>query len=134
MSITMDSKAPPRIPHFVRLPKAMFTKNRLKLNIFGLINIGLNSFNYVPYLDWWSHDANLTISFLWDHLSKVLRSGHSTHTLYLNADNCARENKNKWMFSFLCLLVHKEIFKIIEYHFLPPGHSHEKAYFTPCFS
>ena len=48
-------------------------------------------------------------------------------SLLLNADNCARENKNRWMFPFLGFLVERGYFNEIELHFLMPGHSHEKV-------
>ena len=40
-------------------------------------------------------------------------------------DNCARENKNKYVFAFCSYLINSEFFKRIEISFLPVGHTHE---------
>jgi len=39
-------------------------------------------------------------------------------------DNSWRENKNRYIFSFCCLLIHKNWVKDIFIFFLPPGHTH----------
>jgi len=61
-------------------------------------------------------------------VSKILqaRSGKPLpEVMYLQLDNTARENKNRYVFSFLSLLVQKKIFKKIKVNFLPVGHTHE---------
>ena len=45
--------------------------------------------------------------------------------LYLQLDNCAGENKNRYVFAFLSLLVAKGIFKQVYVGFLMVGHTHE---------
>uniref|UniRef100_A0A8W8JJX8 DUF7869 domain-containing protein n=1 Tax=Magallana gigas TaxID=29159 RepID=A0A8W8JJX8_MAGGI len=45
--------------------------------------------------------------------------------LYLQADNCFRENKNKFVLSFLELLVRRRIFYEVQLSFLHVGHTHE---------
>jgi hypothetical protein len=45
--------------------------------------------------------------------------------LYLQLDNCSRENKNKYLIGFCHLLVHLGVFKKIKISFLPVGHTHE---------
>jgi hypothetical protein len=105
----MDAKAPLRLPHIAYLPKNLFTKVRPKYHVFGIINYGLGIFNYTNYYDWWAGDANLVISLLWLHLCSVICAGKSLHTLYLHADNCARDNKNRWMFAFLTFLVYLDL-------------------------
>jgi hypothetical protein len=124
MSISMDGKAPILIPHIPRLAKSLFLKYHIRQQLWGLVNFGRKEYEFFPYFDWWRHDPNLTLSFFWRHLSRTLsESTDSFDVLYINADNCARENKNRWMFPFLALLVHKKYFKSIELHFLMPGHS-----------
>ena len=126
-AITIDSKAPPMIPHFARMPKGLLARRRVRYHIFGLINFGMTTFEYKTFYGWWPGDANLGISLLWSHIRGLLERGLTWDTLYLHADNCARDNKNQWMFAFLSLLVKKKIFLNVEMHFLPPGHSHEKV-------
>jgi hypothetical protein len=124
----MDAKAPLLLPHFIRLPKGCIKAQRVPYLVYGLINSGLGLMEYTTHFDHWpKHDANIAISYLWVHLRELIKKDTPRHTLYLNADNCARDNKNRWMFAFLAILVHFGIFNTIEYHFLPPGHSHEKV-------
>ena len=47
------------------------------------------------------HDSNLTINSLLRVLVDVFSAGNSLpRVLYLQLDNCFRENKNKYLFSF----------------------------------
>jgi hypothetical protein len=61
-----------------------------------------------------------------DVLSKR-NSSQYPHTLYLQLDNCSRENKNKnkYMFAYLAWLMKQKIFSLIQVSFLPTGHTHE---------
>ena len=45
--------------------------------------------------------------------------------LFLKMDNFVGDNKNKNVFAFLSLLTAKIVFDIIEFGFLPMGHTHE---------
>lgn len=57
----------------------------------------------------WPHDSNLIIEVL----SQVLYSIQSNlpPTLYLQLDNCSRENKNRYFLGFCALLIEKGMFK-----------------------
>ena len=78
MSITMDAKAPVPLPHFVRLPKGTIKTVRVPYNVFGLINFGQGQFEYYNHFDHWpKHDANICISYLWDHIRKHLVKGNN---------------------------------------------------------
>jgi hypothetical protein len=46
-------------------------------------------------------------------------------TLYLQADNCFKENKNKFVLAFCALLVLIGWFHDVYLSFLPKGHTHE---------
>lgn len=46
-------------------------------------------------------------------------------TLYLQLDNCWRENKNKYVLGLCTLLVEYGIFQKVRISFLPKGHTHE---------
>jgi hypothetical protein len=46
-------------------------------------------------------------------------------TLFIQMDNAAGENKNKYVFGFLSNLVAKGVFETIVVSFLPVGHTHE---------
>ena len=45
--------------------------------------------------------------------------------LYLELDDCGRENKNRYVLAFLALLVEEKVFEEIEIGFLMKGHTHE---------
>jgi len=129
LSISMDGKAPLLLPFLPRLAKSLFAKIRVRQQLWGLVNYGRKEYDFYPYLDWWRHDPNLTITFLWIHIKRIISEHGYTPAdiLYVNADYCARENKNRWMFPFLLLCVKKGYFKSVELNFLMPGHSHEKV-------
>ena len=56
----------------------------------------------------WPHDSNLTINVL---MKALLRMDSITDRLYLQMDNCWRENKNQCVLVFLGVLVRLDIFK-----------------------
>ena len=47
----------------------------------------------------------MTITTLLQTLAKIANDGPLPRTLLLQMDNCVRENKNKYVFGFLALLV-----------------------------
>ena len=51
-------------------------------------------------------------------------TGRLTEVLYLQVDNCTRENKNRYLFGYLELLVALGVFMEVEVSFLPVGHTH----------
>src|SRR4051812_21052559 len=44
--------------------------------------------------------------------------------LYLQLDNTARENRNRFVFAYLNMLIRRGVFKEIHVSFLPVGHTH----------
>jgi hypothetical protein len=44
--------------------------------------------------------------------------------LYLQTDNCFRENKNTYLMNYCCWLVERDVFKQVFVSFLPTGHTH----------
>ena len=78
--------------------------------------------------DHWPHGANFVVSVLHDHLSTLkeqIEPSKWPHTLYLQVDNCWRENKNTTMLCYLGLLIQFGWFKNIDMYSLAPGHTHE---------
>lgn len=65
------------------------------------------------------HDPNLTIEVL---RQTLLRVGAVPQKLYIQLDNCARENKNKALFAFCAWLVLLHVTEEVEVSFLPVGH------------
>ena len=48
-------------------------------------------------------------------------------------DNCARDNKNRWLLAFFAHLIHKRWLSSVEIYYLAPGHSHDMVD-RECFS
>ena len=73
------------------------------------------------------HDSNLSINIIIKILHSLARSNGNKlpQIFYLQADNCFRENKNKYMLAFCELLVHMNVFKEVHLSFLLVGHTHE---------
>ncbi|XP_074653607.1 uncharacterized protein LOC141907763 [Tubulanus polymorphus] len=114
------------IPHFVGpRSKEMSAAEVLKTHVTGVISHGHNFRKcYVDVLQY-KHDSNLTINILVKTLWKLSQNGRLPRTLYVQADNCSRENKNKYVLAFLELLVRREIFQQVQLSFLYVGHTHE---------
>ena len=69
---------------------------------------------------------NLTCSLLWHHLCQIRENPQrrSKH-LQIQMDNCPGENKNRTVFAFCGMLVHKKIYESVTLSFLIPGHTHD---------
>ena len=80
----MDGKAPILIPHMPRLAKSLFSKYRIRQQLWGLVNFGRKEYEFFPYFDWWKHDPNLTLSFFWKHLSRVLSESTESFDVLLS--------------------------------------------------
>ena len=95
------------LPHFVRLSKSAAGLWVLRTHITGFIQHGVGAGIFIDFQQW-PHDSNLTINIL----MQLLLSSQKplADTLLLQMDNCARENKNKYVFAFLALLVELEVF------------------------
>lgn len=82
----------------------------LPLKVFGYINSGtgqryilfgksfyLDLFRfYVYYLQYWPHNANTHISLLYQYIKEELRNHIRPKVLYLQFDNCSKDNKNRY--------------------------------------
>lgn len=73
----------------------------LKTHITGAIMHGQSNSFYID-LNQWPHDPNMTITCLLNSLCRGRRS--FPPKLYIQCDNCGRENKNKYVLGFLAYL------------------------------
>ena len=80
-------------------------------------------FTYV-WPDLFPHGSDSTLTFIVLALSMLVLPTSVT-TLYLWADNCSRENKNRFVLAFCYVLLHLSIFSKIKLCFLPKGHTHD---------
>ena len=75
-----------------------------------------------------AHDPNCTIEVIQRVLkSEEAKRGSLPKTLYLQLDNCTRENKNIAVSCFVSWLLERGIFERIEVSYLPAGHTHNGA-------
>lgn len=95
------------IPQFVNQMKAYSSAWRLKTHLTGVLNHGREASGFFD-INQWPHDSNLTINVL---LRVLLRMESIPDRLYLQMDNCWRENKNQFVLTFLGVLVQLDIFK-----------------------
>jgi len=73
------------------------------------------------------HNPNMVIDGVQRTLKyvEVHNNGVLPDALYLQFDNCLRENKNAYVCSFLANLIERGVFKCIYMSFLPVGHTHD---------
>lgn len=95
---------------------------------FSIVGVMVHGFEYRSYVvkPTWKHDTNLTIHLLMKTLVRVLETtGRLPPILYLQMDNCWRENKNQYLMTFLSLLLKLKVFVKIKLNFDLVGHTHE---------
>ena len=79
---------------------------------------GKLAFAFVDLLQW-PHDSNLTITLLMNAILDFQTKYPLPCTLYLQMDNTARENKNKYVLGFCAALVELRIFQKVKCLSLP---------------
>ena len=104
------------IPSVRRLSKAMSALTTVGTHLVGAIIHSvqlqsgkeiLGSFDFYQFL----HDSSLTMTVLSDVLVRWAADYELAPELYLQFDNCVRENKNRFKFPLLALLVKEGIFE-----------------------
>ena len=81
-------------------------------------------FHHLPIFE---RGANCTIEVLnqvFTYVKEQRRGRDLPRKLFLQLDNCSRENKNKYLLAFLCDLVWKKVFDEVYISYLPKGHTH----------
>lgn len=100
--------------------------HNIPVKLMGAIVHGLGSWVFT-HLDHVRAGSNATLDCLVRVLQQVhhARGGNLAPKLYLQLDNTCKQNKNKYVMSFLALLVEHGVFREIVVSFLPVGHTHE---------
>ena len=107
-------------------PKGWLSIKRFPVLCAGLINHSWKYKQFTWFLPTIKQDPNLVITMLWLNLVEGYTSGkRRAPILYLQADNCGKENKNVYVFYFLAVLIYHKIFLDVYMSFLPVGHTHE---------
>ena len=124
MSIILDGMDQSKtfLPRFVQQAKQVSNMWKLKTHVTGAIVHGHGVYGYFDSCQW-PHASNMTIHVLVNIL--YMYRDNLPDTLYLQMDNCGRENKNRFVFAFCALLVELKVFRKIKVSFLMVGHTHE---------
>jgi hypothetical protein len=125
LSMSMDGtdKFPNGFPHFWEMSKGD-TVDRIKLHLDISIVHGSKPRIFIADESIRS-DPNLTFEvFYRTLLAEQAIRGVLPRVLYLQLDNCIRENKNTTFFGGLCWLIERGIVDKIFVSFLPVGHTH----------
>jgi len=75
--------------------------------VAGVINHGREVLAFID-VQQWGHDSNFTINIL---LGTLWRMDLIPDVLYLQMNNCWRENKNQMVIIFLAVLIKHKVFK-----------------------
>ena len=125
ISLIIDGMTSLYIPHRFPNPKSMGNLNPVKISPIGLIShtVGQKKLFLLPEI--FPKGANLIISILWSYiLSYLEENSRLPKKLYIQTDNAAKEGKNKYLISFLALLVKMGYFSEVYFSMLPVGHTH----------
>ena len=125
MSICIDAmdQFKTNLPYFHRFSKKLDKVERIKNRLVGAIVHGRKPAKFLFHVfDNISSDANLVLTILMNLLKRF--EGELPPTLFLQLDNCPGENKNRFVFSSLVLLIDLGLFKTIYVNFLMVGHTH----------
>jgi hypothetical protein len=130
LSMAMDGceNLPHGVPHFPEVSKAD-DGVRLKYHcVVGIVHGAPKTYVFVGRENIF-HDPNLTIEVLQRILKseEARRHGKLPKTLYLQLDNCVRENKNTALAVYLSWLVERGVFDMIYVSYLPVGHTHNEC-------
>ena len=104
----------------------VLTQATFNRHISGVISHGHRKhMTYVDVLEY-PHDSNLSMNIILKVLYTLAQSNRNSlpPVLFLQADNCFRENKNKYLLALCELFVHLRIFKEVHLSFLFVGHTH----------
>lgn len=104
------------VPHVPQQTKSTQNLWRLRTHLTGALvhtksERGKLAYAFFDLLQW-PHDSNLTITVLLQVLLQLnSRFQELPKCLYIQLDNTCRENKNKYVFAFLSLLIQLKIFE-----------------------
>ena len=68
----------------------------LRTHLTGVLVHGTGTYCFFDFLQW-SHDCNLTILCILQTLADISRSRVLPRKLFIQMDNCVRENKNRYV-------------------------------------
>ncbi len=113
------------LPHFTTLTKDV-RGNALKVRLIGILQHGSpNKLRLYTMTEEQQTGANHIVEALHRFLNDLATASKIPSYLHIQADNCVRENKNRFIFGYLESLIAWNVVDEIEMSFLPIGHTHE---------
>ena len=113
------------LPHFSSHTKSE-RGHSLKVKLVGMLEHAIeNKLRLLTMTEEHQTGANHIVESLHRFLMDRSLYGDVPPSLYLQVDNCSRENKNRFFLAYIESLVVWKVFKEIEVSFLPVGHTHE---------
>ena len=117
------------LPKITENPKSLVGLKRIKTKITGcIISSSLYEQNrkchFMTNHDQFENGSDKNVTVIYNLLQIFLNDfGFLPHKLFIQTDNCWRENKNKFVLAFLYCLVEMNIFEEIIFSFLHVGHT-----------
>ena len=113
------------IPHFVEKTKGQ-RGHALKVKLVGILEHAReNVLRLLTVTEEHETGSNHIVEALHRFIQDRSSSSSVPPRLYIQLDNCTRENKNRYFFAYVECLISWKVFDEIEVGFLPIGHTHE---------
>ncbi|XP_060595320.1 uncharacterized protein LOC132749532 [Ruditapes philippinarum] len=129
VSVIIDNmdQAKTRLPNFAVYSKVDAQLNKMQHHVTGVKVHSIEKTFILTWTDMFHPDCNVTLNTLVYvlHAVSLENDGRMPPTLYLQADNSGKDNKNSFVMVFLAWLIKVKIFKKVKLGFLMVGHTHE---------
>ena len=114
------------LPYWCERSHASDETTRLKMHLYGVLVHGRGAYVFTSP-DHEEQGHNTTIQCIWEVIvDQYVKNGNKLPpVLFLQLDNTTKQNKGRFVFAFLSLLVEHGVFERIYVCFLPVGHTHE---------
>ena len=121
------------LPHWPYETKGTQRGHKIRVHVTGILEHACpNKLMLLTITEEHKTGSNHVIEALHRWLCRKAMEGKLPDVLFIQVDNCSRENKNRYFMSYVECLVSLEVFAEIHVSFLPVGHTHEDI--DQCFS
>ncbi|XP_062582881.1 uncharacterized protein LOC134244642 [Saccostrea cucullata] len=126
-SIIIDNmdQAKTNLPRLPSYHKGDVSLTRVHHHVTGILAHGQGKSYVFTWTDKFSCDSNITMNCLLRVFDDIAQQRRLPPTLFLQADNSAKDNRNFIIMGFLGSLVLRKMFKKVKLSFLMVGHTHE---------
>jgi len=121
------------LPHFTTKTKDTSKGRGLKVHLIGALEHNVdNILHLFTMTEEHETGSNHIVETVHRFLNDRRDRGKLPPNLFVQVDNCTRENKNQYLMAYMEHLVAASVFQSVEVGFLPVGHTHEDI--DQCFS